>query len=302
MRVVAVDWSGRRRGERRSIWLAEVHDGTVTRVEDGRSREEIVEHLLAHTGELASSDAAGRGDGLVVGFDFSFSLPAWFLRERGYASACELWDAAAHEAETWLTDLTPPFWGRRGCPRPDVASHLRETEAAVGSVHGIRPKSTFQVSGAGSVGAGSLRGFPALARLRAHGFSVWPFDDAVLPAVFEVWPRLLTGPVVKSDRDARTRYLDERFPELPAHARDPAVASDDAFDALVSALVMARHVDELCSAARRDDAVTRLEGAIWEPGRAPTRVAPQSFPAARAGCGATGASGGSTCTHPSPVT
>jgi len=259
-RVVAVDWSGRRSGAARSIWLAEVRDGHVARLEDGRTRDAVADHLVA---------LAADGDPLVVGLDFSFSLPAWFLRLRGYTWAPELWDAATDEAETWLADVAPPFWGTRGRPRPDLPAHLRATEArlAVGS---ITPKSTFQVSGAGSVGAGSLRGFPVLHRLRTAGFAVWPFDDASVPVLFEIWPRLLTGPVVKTSADARARYLSDHDVDLPPVLRDRAVASDDAFDAVVSALVMARHVDDLFARRAVDDGTTRLEGEVWCP--PPARV------------------------------
>src|SRR5262245_18910974 len=159
---------------------------------------------------------------MVVGLDFSFSLPAWFLRERGYGSAPELWVASSVEAEAWLTDVRPPFWGTTGHPRPELPAHLRVTEAAL-VVGSTAPKSTFQVSGAGSVGAGSLRGFPVLHRLRGAGFAVWPFDDATSPVLFEVWPRLLTGPVVKTRADARARYLDAHEYELPPSLRDRAI-------------------------------------------------------------------------------
>ena len=217
-RVLSVDWSGRRHGERRAIWLAEVRDGAVTRVEDGRSRDEIADHLST----LADDDPA-----LVVGMDFSFSLPAWFLAERGYSSGARAVGRrrAARRGVDHLRRAA--VLGAAGCPRPELPEHFRATEASIAasmaSVGGIRPKSTFQVSGAGSVGAGSLRGFPVLAQLRAHGFSVWPFDDAAPPAVFEIWPRLLTGPVVKTSLRSRgQRYLDERYPALPESPRADA--------------------------------------------------------------------------------
>lgn len=262
-RVVAVDWSGRAgRAATKSIWLAEVRDGSVLRLENGRSREDIGTHLV----ELADEDPD-----LVVGLDFSFSLPAWFLVERGFTSAVDLWHVPDEEREGWLRCEAPPFWGLPGRPRPELPEHLRRTEARL-SVGGIRPKSTFQVSGAGSVGAGSVRGFPVLASLRSRGFSIWPFDDATAPAVVEMWPRLLTGPVVKSRRDTRTEYLSPvlRDPDhldaaLPDWARRRAEESDDAFDALVSAIVMARHADQLRALRRRGDRMTQLEGAIWTP-------------------------------------
>ena len=162
-------------------------------------------------------------------------------------------------------ECAPPFWGRPGTRKPELAEHFRATELAVGSVAGIRPKSTFQVSGAGSVGAGSIRGFPVLARLRAAGFSVWPFDTAVAPVVVEIWPRLLTGPVVKRDAAARAAHLSVNFPSLAGDLRDRAISSEDAFDAAVSALVMARHRAAICALPARTDRVTQLEGATWQP-------------------------------------
>ena len=162
MRVIAVDWSGRLSGERRAIWLAEADaTGALVRLECGRTREEVADHLV----DLAETD-----DDVVVGIDCSFSLPAWFLHERGYATVQELWDAAGADGERWLADCNPPFWGQPGRTRPEVPAHFRATEQAIASIGGIRPKSTFQIGGAGSVGSGSIRGFPILSRLRERGF------------------------------------------------------------------------------------------------------------------------------------
>ena len=92
--------------------------------------------------------------------------------------------------------------GSTGRRRPAGQEQFRRTEATIAAVGGIRPKSTFQIGGAGSVGTGSVRGFPILARLRAGGFTIWPFDVAPTPPVaVEIYPRALTGAVVK--RDAR---------------------------------------------------------------------------------------------------
>ena len=78
MSVVAIDWSGRASGERRHLWTAEADAGELVRLEAGRTRAEVVDELVARVDDA---------DGVVVGFDFSFSLPAWFLRARGYADA-----------------------------------------------------------------------------------------------------------------------------------------------------------------------------------------------------------------------
>ena len=92
--------------------LAEARAGRLVRVEGGRDRDELIEHLVEY--------ARARPE-LVVGFDFAFSLPAWFLRERGLASAFELWGLVAREGERWLAECSPPFWGRPGRRRPRTA-------------------------------------------------------------------------------------------------------------------------------------------------------------------------------------
>ena len=238
------------------IWCAEVIEGELVRLENGRSRHEVAEHLL----ELAADDPQ-----LVVGLDFSFSLPAWFLRERGYTSVDELWRAAATDGDGWIRSGEAPFWGRAGSRRPELPAHFRVTEEQISSVGGIRPKSTFQVSGAGSVGAGSVRGFPVLQRLRAGGFTVWPFDAADPPVVVEVWPRMMSGPVVKSRADARARHLAAYAPTMRTDLRDLAIESDDAFDAAVTALAMAPSAASIARLPRATGAATLLEGQVWSP-------------------------------------
>ena len=257
MTVLAIDWSGRRTGERRYLWTAEAADGELVGLACGRTRGELAADLVARAAERP---------GLVVGFDFSFSLPEWFLDQQGFAGAPELWEAATRDGEDWLRDCAAPFWGRPGRPRPELPQHLRVTEAGIAAVGGVRPKSTFQIGGAGSVGTGSLRGFPVLARLRAAGFCVWPIDaPAAAPVAVEIYPRLLTGAVVKSDPQARRAHLDERHPGIAPEWRDLAINSEDAFDAAVSALVMSGHEHELRALPVVDDPVVRREGWVWSP-------------------------------------
>jgi hypothetical protein len=255
--VLAIDWSGRRTGAHRHIWTAEARNGELVALTSGRSREEVAGDLV----ERARTDRA-----LVVGFDFSFSLPSWFLDARGFATAPDLWDAAAVDGEQWLRECEDPFWGRPGRPRPDIGEPLRVTERTLAAVGGIRPKSTFQIGGAGSVGTGSVRGFPVLAHLRRAGFAIWPMDDpAPAPVAVEIYPRRLTGPVVKSDAGARGAYLDRELPALTSDLRVRAAASEDAFDAAVSAVVMSRHATALLTRPAVDDPRLRREGCVWTP-------------------------------------
>jgi hypothetical protein len=234
MRAIAVDWSGATHTARSHIWLAEaVHPGELTRLQAGRNRDELATHLLSQATE-----------GLVVGLDFAFSFPAWFLDHLGLASAPELWAHVTCHGETWLAACEPPFWGRPG---------------------GIMPKSIFQVGGAGAVGTGSIRGMPLLHRLHAAGATIWPFDTHRSPTVVEIYPRLMTGPVRKSEATARRELLARRYPNLAPEHRQLASDSEDAFDAAVSALVMIDHSSDLAALPPQTDSIAALEGRIWHP-------------------------------------
>jgi len=231
-------------------------------VESGRSREALVAHLCREV---------QRDPHVVIGLDFAFSFPAWFLAERALADAPAAWALAARDGEHWLSTCPPPFWGRPGRPRPEVPDLFRRTERELAPVAGIRPKSVLQVGGAGAVGTGSVRGMPFLLQLRQAGCAIWPFDPPRLPMVVEIYPRLLTGAVVKSSQGAREAWLSARVvgsttgapPGASAPYLRAAAQSEDAFDALASAMAMGRAAHEFRSLAHDADDVTRLEGMIW---------------------------------------
>lgn len=257
-RTIAVDWSGARTGARKKIWLCEVAEGRVVRLECGRSRAEVAGWLIAE---------GGRDPRFVVGLDFAFSFPAGFLGKRGHRRIETVWREAMTEGEGWLAECpNPPFWGKPGKRKPAFGDALhRATELEVARETGLRPLSVFQIGGVGAVGVGSLRGMPVLAELREAGFAVWPFDPPSAPLVVEIWPRLFMGRVTKSDPEARVRFLAETWPDLPEPLRVAAEESDDAFDALVSGLAMDRHREAFARLEPAEDAITRLEGAIWRP-------------------------------------
>ena len=255
-RTIAIDWSGAATGAARTIWLAEASAGQLVRLERGRGRVELAEHLVAE---------AQRTPEMIVGLDFAFSMPAWFLRQHGLADGPALWDLVARDGERWLAECEPPFWGRPGRRRPALDDDLRRTDRDVPSIGGIRPKSVFQVGGAGSVGTGSLRGMPVLRQLRNAGFAIWPFDEPRWPRIIEIYPRLLTGAVNKGSREARTDYLAARHPMLATELRRLAASSEDAFDAAVSALAMDAARGELATLPALDDPLSRCEGRIWAP-------------------------------------
>lgn len=256
MRVVAVDWSGAATaaGQRARIWTAVAQDGELVSLTDGRTRHETIDHLIA---------LASRHPLLVVGLDFAFSMPAWFLQHHALSGAPALWELAAADGERWLSECRPPFWGRPGTTRPFLQSHFRRSEVACEPVAGIRPKSVFQIGGAGAVGTGSIRGMPYLGALCEAGFSVWPFHPPSFPLVVEIYPRLLTGAVVKRRATDRRRVLETSGldPRLASVAED----SEDAFDAAMSALTMSRCTGEFAALHRATDPRALLEGEIWVP-------------------------------------
>ncbi|MDE2764455.1 MAG: HIT domain-containing protein [Gemmatimonadota bacterium] len=258
-RVIAVDWSGAKTGAKSRIWLAEVRHGRLARLESGRDRDEVLAHLVAD---------ACRDPDVVVGLDFAFSFPRWFAEELGATSVEELWDLVGRQGEEWLRRCRDPFWGwRRGSRKPKHRELYRCTEKRAAQQTGATPKSVFQIGGAGQVGTGSIRGMPCLAVLRESGFSIWPFHQVRAPLAIEIYPRLLTGRVTKSDFDARVSYLGERFSEIDYRLASAAASSEDAFDAVVSAMVMSRHVEEISALTRSREPLGLIEGAIWWPRR-----------------------------------
>jgi hypothetical protein len=292
-RVVGVDWSGDKGpGQRRKIWAGvwTASTGRVT-LEGGRTREELIAWLIEMSKETPR---------MVVGFDFTFSYPAWFLKELGIGSAPEFWRLVADgQGEKWLhrdcADVR--FWGIPGSQRhgkkppefcgPHAYRMLRRVETGlkvraemtdplqIAKIAGIAPKSVFQIGGAGAVGTASLRGMPGLIVLRDAGFRIWPYDEPDVkraPTVVEIYTRLMTGAVNKSSEVARTAYLAKKRKESAMYAglsrlvMAKARASEDAFDALVTAMVMTEHRGEFAALRKTEDEVFLMEGHTWVPG------------------------------------
>ncbi|MDL5154547.1 DUF429 domain-containing protein [Actinomycetospora termitidis] len=257
MRVLAVDWSGDLRAAARRIRVAEAEPGRLLAVRGGLDREGIGGLLR----DLRDGPAPA-----VVGIDFSFGLPAWFAARHGVSTLPQLWDLARDEGEGWLRACAPPFWGRAGTRKPTDLPLYRRTELDARE-RGLNPLSTFQVGGAGAVGTGSVRGMALLGAWRREGIGVWPLDAAPGPRgvlVVEVYPRAMTGPVVKSSATARATHVGAD-PRIPVALRPAVVASEDAFDAAFSALGMAGHAAELASLPALTDPTSVLEGRMWLP-------------------------------------
>ncbi|MCF8028675.1 MAG: hypothetical protein K9K81_09950 [Desulfobacteraceae bacterium] len=80
----------------------------------------------------------------------------------------------------------------------------------------------------------------------------------------EIYPRVMTGRMVKRSGQSRAAYLAAHWPDLPPKPASYAIHSEDAFDAAVTALIMDVHFPEFENLPRVDD-IARLEGEIWVP-------------------------------------
>jgi hypothetical protein len=224
--VIAVDWSGARRPK--GIWLAVVRGGTVVESRSISTREEAVDCVLATPAPV------------VAGFDFSFSVPEWFALEQGCSRVDDVWALATQSGDRWLRP-TPPFW-RTHC-NVVAQQRFRRCEERFPTA-----KSIFQLVGNGQVGAGSVRGMPFLAKLRANGFAIWPFDAAGPRTALEIYPSALR------------KLVPDAGP----------FTTNDERDAVCSALAMWPHRHALMRLPAATDPLTRLEGDVWMPATAST--------------------------------
>ena len=262
LRAIAVDWSGAKQGDGKTgIAIAEAANGKLANLTTNIGRTEAVDFLISEK---------QRDRRLIVGLDFAFSLPAWFLHQRGLSDATELWSLAADEGETWLRDCSPPFWSAATGKKPSFGADQPEVRATdlddrISKLAGSRPKSAFQVSGPGSVGASTLRGLPHLLRLRAAGFNIWPWDMAEPPVVIEVWPRIAIGPTVKTSAEARVDAILNRGNQFDRRLALLAASSDHAFDAAFTALWLDEHQVQIAGAASVTGGAASEEGLIWAP-------------------------------------
>ena len=291
-RLVAVDWSGDKGpGQRKKIWAGVWTRGKVT-LESGRTREELVDWLIGMARETPR---------MVVSMDCCFSYPAWFLAEHGCATVFDFWrHVAAGHGERWLHNdcADGRFWGRKGVGRDgktpaefrgdDLPRMMRRTDMEnkieqareggdperAAKMKGIQAKSPFQIGGAGAVGTGSLRAMPWLLKLWENGFRVWPFEDSdpEKPLLVEMYTRLLTGAVKKSNALARKAYLKERrkldalYAGISRGVIAKAEGSEDGFDALVCCIEMVRWQAEFAGLKATRDERFLLEGITWRPG------------------------------------
>lgn len=276
---IIVDWSaaeGKKTGEQ-SVWIG------MARF-DARFRPSFESHNPATRAEGEAlirklvSEAIRRGERVFIGFDFALGYPAgtaarlkldgtpWSAMWRFLAG--EVKDkpdnsnnrfAVANKMNRLMTDGPRPFWGAPAkqvqtwlsATRPDDVyagtKEFRATEEAA-TKGKQRPKSVWQMHGAGVVGGQTILGIAMLARLVKDwepAVAVWPFGtgwnaltnadvEPLSIVVAEVWPSLLPQKPepgeVKDETQVRTLAqhllrLDEKG-ELGALFAPPAKATD----------------------------------------------------------------------------
>jgi hypothetical protein len=280
-RAIAIDWSGRAdaAGQRAAIWTAVGEAGELRSLANGRDRGEAVAAALA---------AIEREPATLLGLDFAFSWPRWYLRRERLSAPEEAWARAGALAALPGRALPRPFWGagvrRLADAGLDGRDPLRLTErspdaAAAGA------RSAFQAGGAGTVGLQTIRGMPHLTALRRAGVAIWPFDDARrgTPAAVEIFPRMLARALAPPGAGRGAAFRAAVVGALPAEAlaavpgaRRRMLASQDAFDAGVAALALSRDPGAGLRAPRGEPVVS--EGWIWAARPASPAVVGQGRP------------------------
>ena len=206
--------------------------------------------------------------GIVVGFDFSFSLPEWFLR-----------DTRLRRARA-RSGMPPRPTVRRGCAtasRRSGAVRAGPDPTCPRTCAAPRPRSPRSAGSAPSRRSRSA-GPAASAPVRSAASPPWP--DCRTPATrsgrsthrrrppvaVEIWPRTFTGPVVKSDAAARAAHLDAHLPRARTHrgATRPSAAKTR------STPQCRRWSCRVTKPALRalpalDDPGLRTEGCVWSP-------------------------------------
>lgn len=270
--VLAADWS--KAAGKREVYRAGVGERKVTRVAPPREGWTVARVIAA------ARDAARAGR-VLVGFDAPLGIPTayWHAAQAAHPPwrACRGfvdWMPKALETAGFLEPATR--LAECGVMRPFYAPpsgrwSRREWEAAFGL-----PTLRAVERGSGAKPVFLLRGLPGLAgpaaidlwrgladaTARSREFDVWPFEDRGHPIVVaEMYPRALYAAALDSDSNVRglaKTHEDARRAALARLRRAPWVRdggvrlggllaagrSEDAFDALLAAAGLLRHLLE----------------------------------------------------------
>ncbi|WP_435063169.1 DUF429 domain-containing protein [Halobaculum sp. EA56] len=271
--VYGVDFSAAERSAGASTWVARcVADGDALVVDDLSSASEFLGLDSTARGDVlpALADRLGAVEGpAVAGLDFPFGLPAWVLGD-------DDWRA--------FVEGTPDRWGVLGDvdgPRGlyDAVEAAAETDGrprrrATDDEHGGQAPAGFRIKTQTYYGISVL-----LRRLVGHeGVAVPPVLPASEPGltVLETYPASVFDRLPGADRTGykgdQRRHVEARRRNVAAlrdagvrfgddAARDCAVATDDALDAVAAAVAAARNYPDALDAEYGEP--ERLEARIY---------------------------------------
>lgn len=273
-RFACFDWSGQAVERPRGIALAvAARQGPPRLVEHRWSRADALEWLR----EVARS-----GEPMLIGADFSFSLP--FTDSGAYFPG---WSDTPRDGRAlwasvdWLC-ADDPYLGVGGMTRHrELARYFRQQGGRTGDRFGSRgggrlrvvearspgAASSFNLVGAAQVGKASLAGMRVLHRL-GDALPIWPFDPLPPsgPVLVEIWTTVAArtagvGPGRSKLRDAAALTAALTRLGSPDHARLPRY-DDHATDAILTAAWLRSVADDpaLWSPAGLTPAIAATEG------------------------------------------
>lgn len=196
---------------------------------------------------------AGRGERVLIGFDFSFGFPfapgeGFFSGDPGPADARALWaevDAVAagdgHDtAHSYIDHRRGHFWlGAADGPKA-MRARLRAVEHVWAAKKRGAASSVFALVGAAQCGKASLSGMRLLARTAVP---IWPFDPvpATGPLIVEIYCRTFAADAGVRGKIRDRVALDAALVRLDSAPADvPPHFADHIGDALISAAGMRR--------------------------------------------------------------
>ncbi len=206
---IVVDWSAAKTPKtgKDSIWFAVIRDEDVTTLENPPTRSGATALLADFL-----ADALGRGERVLVGFDFPFGYPAGTAAALGLRETPPwraMWDLLARliedddgnannrfdvgeELNRRISGEAFPFWGHDGARerrhllrrgrRPHGPADLAERRLC--DVRARTAQPVWKLAYTGAAGSQALMGIPRVRqlrrdrRLRAHA-RIWPFETGL---------------------------------------------------------------------------------------------------------------------------
>lgn len=262
-RYLAVDWSAANGpvGGRDSIWIGEaVRAGKAVALSESRNPRTRAEAMALIEATLL--EARGRGERVMLGFDFVFGYPAgaaaaltgkpgWQSLWRAFAERIE--DDADNHSNRFevaagfnlaLAGAGPHYWGHPHgraydglAPTRPLNAYAQIAERRIAEAWSRGPQPVWKLTGAGAVGSQSMLGIARLQRLRtdprfAGDIAIWPFEtdferDLNRPVtIVEIYPSLLEpSPGVTPKDRAQVEACVRRYAELDSAGRLTAILS-----------------------------------------------------------------------------